>query len=97
MATISPRPTKRLGNWGSNMDLTNLHAEIANHCGEISDLFKHGAKVTVLVRNPGLEDGDVLVTDDQIDFVIIALGKLKEKEELRLKKEDVIRNTLGLR
>lgn len=78
------------------MDLKSLHAEVANHCGEISDLFKRGAKVTVLVRNPDLEDGDMLVTDDQIDLVIAALGKLKEKEEMKLKKEDVIRNALGI-
>jgi hypothetical protein len=76
------------------MKPTELHAEIANHCGEIADLFKPGVRITILVRNPNLEDADVLVTDDSIDSAIAALGKLKEKEERKLSPEDVIRNAL---
>ena len=76
--------------------LVNLHAEIANHAGEISDLFVRGAKVTILVRNPDLEDADVLVTNDEIDSAIAALGKLKLKEERKLTPQDVLSNALGL-
>jgi hypothetical protein len=76
-------------------EIKNLHAEVANHCGEIADLFKPGVKVTVLVRNPAVDDGDVLVTDDLIDLAIIALGKLKEKEERKLSPSDVVRNAMG--
>ena len=73
-----------------NNRLTNLHAEIANHAGEIASFFKHGAKVTILVRNPSVEDADVLVTDDVIDSAIAALEKLKTKEERKLSPLDVV-------
>jgi hypothetical protein len=66
------------------MKLPEVHAEIAEHCGEISDLFKPGCKVTILVRNPSLKDGDVLVSDDAIDAVVAALQRLKEKDEVKL-------------
>lgn len=77
-------------------NLKGLHAEIANHAGDIADLFKSGAHVTILVRNPVVNDGDVLVTDDQIDLAIAALQNLKAKEELKLTSKDVISNSLGL-
>jgi hypothetical protein len=62
------------------MDLKKLHAEIANHCGQVARLFRPGVKVTILVRSPAEGDADVLVTDDQIDAAIAALAKLKEQE-----------------
>jgi hypothetical protein len=70
--------------------LINLHAQVANHCGEIADLFKPGARVTVLVRNPGLDDGDIVVTDDSIDAAIAALENLKRKDERKLTARDVL-------
>lgn len=79
------------------MELINIHAEIANHCGDISDLFKPGVKVTVLVRNTKITDADVLVTDDEIDLMIAALLKLKQKEEQKLSSADVLANAIGIR
>jgi len=67
------------------MTLAEVHNEIRYHCGEICDLFKSGAKVTVLVRNPGRgEQGphsaDMLVSDDDLDEVIKSLEYLKARE-----------------
>lgn len=64
--------------------LKSVHAQIANHCVEVSDLFKPGARVTILVRNPGLGDGDLVVTDDSFDHAISALEKLKAKDAIKL-------------
>lgn len=69
------------GKDSDEMDLTELHAIIANHAGEIADLFKrsHGIKVTILARNPTLEDGDVVVSNDSIEAAISALRKLESR------------------
>jgi hypothetical protein len=73
------------------MKLAEVHAEVANHCGDIAELFKPGAKVSVLIRNPRLNDGDMIVTDDDMDLVIAAVQRLKEKEEKKLSLEDSLR------
>jgi hypothetical protein len=71
--------------------LTKLHAEVARHCGEIADLFKRGeARVTILIRNPGVTDGDIVVTDDQFDSAIAALHQLKTKEQRKLTVTDLL-------
>lgn len=39
--------------------------EIASEkLGEIADLFKEGAKVTLVVRTPGKDDADFILTND---------------------------------
>lgn len=43
--------------------LRRAHAAIAELCCTIEDLFMPGAKVTVVVTNPGYGDADVLVTN----------------------------------
>ena len=74
------------------MTVKEAHAEIANHCGDIAVLFKPGAKVTVLIRNPDIAEGgaDMLVTDDQPDLIIAAIQRLKERKEQKLTYEDLI-------
>lgn len=47
----------------------------------IQSAFKKGAKVTVLVINPG-PDANVLVTLDTIPDLIAALEELKERPEI---------------
>lgn len=67
------------------MNVVEMHREIANHASKIRHLFKPGAKVSIVVRNPSLPDGDVLVSDDQIDDVKRALDRLATKEVQHLK------------
>lgn len=78
------------------MNVTETHAEIADHCGRIAKYFKPGARVTVLIRNPvsaGQEEGsrDMLVSDDNIDLIIPALRRLQQREEKKLTLEDMTR------
>ena len=74
----------------------DFHARIANHAGDIAGLFKPGAKVTVLVRSPGIPDADVLVTDDSVDAIIAALEKLRIRPEQKLTRARVLRDALDL-
>lgn len=69
-----------------------VHAEIAGHCGEIAALFKPGARVTVVVRNPNEEskDADAIFTDDDLDLVIASIERLKKKDAKILKIEDLL-------
>jgi hypothetical protein len=66
------------------MTVADMHLVIANHAGEISDLFKPGAKVSIIVRNPSLADGDVFISDDSPEEVKRALDRLATKKEQRL-------------
>jgi hypothetical protein len=70
--------------------VNQVHAEVAEHCSQIAHLFKPGARVTVLIRNPGLGDGDMVVTDDSLDAAIAALENLKGKEERKLTASDFL-------
>lgn len=49
------------------------------HMGEIKLLFKN-PKVTIVVRNPDLKDGDLIVTEDNIYDVIASIKKLQERD-----------------
>jgi len=66
-----------------------VHWAIADHCGEIAKLFKPGAKVSVIVRNPAADETEphsaaMLVSDDNPDQIIAALEHLKKREEQKL-------------
>jgi hypothetical protein len=45
---------------------------ISGHMDEILGLFKPGAKITVIVRFPGLPDRDLIMSDDELEEVIAA-------------------------
>ena len=72
------------------MTVGQVHAEVAEHCSQIARLFKAGARVTVLIRNPNLADGDMVVSDDETDLAVMALQRLKEKKEQKLSLEDLL-------
>lgn len=62
--------------------------EIASHCADIADLFKPGAKVTVIVRNPSQDkephSAALTVGNDDFDHVAEALEYLRKWEEQKL-------------
>lgn len=65
------------------------HQEIANHCCAIEDLFKPGAKVSVIVRNPGQgsepHSADIFVSNDNdFEALIEAIHYLRKREEQKL-------------
>jgi len=65
------------------------HAAVAEQCAHIAGFFKPDARITVLIRNPSLPDGDMVVSDDSMDLAIEALARLKDREEKKLSLEDM--------
>jgi len=49
--------------------------DIANHLDAIGSHFKPGCKVTLLVRNPDVADGDLLMTVDDPVAIIESIRK----------------------
>lgn len=69
------------------MTKREAHAEIASRCVEIADLFKPGAKVTVVVRNPEIRSdhsADMFISDDDPDAVIEAIEHLRSRRDEKL-------------
>lgn len=59
------------------MNLAQIHDRLADHCEDIAQLFKPGSKVTILVRHTKIEDGDVVVTADDLGSVMAAIARLQ--------------------
>ncbi len=57
--------------------LRELQEQIAYHLEEIARLFK-SPKITIVVRNDELADGDVVLSDDDLDKAIAAIHRLQE-------------------
>jgi len=47
---------------------------------ELEKLFKPHCKLTLLMRNPESDDGDMLLTRDEFDDIIAAIQRLRDKE-----------------
>jgi len=61
------------------LTLAEVHSEISVHLAEISRLFKN-PKITIIVRAPDQPDGDVILSDDDLDRVIAAIENLKGRD-----------------
>jgi hypothetical protein len=59
------------------VDLIALQIAIESHLVEIEKLFKRGAKLTLVVRIPGNDEADVVLTTDDLDEAIHAIGRRK--------------------
>lgn len=55
--------------------ITNLYIELDGDLRRIARRFKN-PKITLIVRNPDLADGDVVLTDDDPQKAIEAIQKL---------------------
>ena len=71
----------------SKPELVDAKNIIANFLqNEIEPLFKSGARITMVVRNPSADrephSGALLVTNDDIDTAIEALQYLKKQERI---------------
>ena len=62
--------------------LVNLHPSISTYLNKIVALFKPGAKITLIVRNPDVPDGDVILGNDNLDDAIAAINNLKAREPI---------------
>jgi len=68
------------------MTLIETHAEVADHAAAIAKLFKPGAKVSILIRNPNVagkepHSADMVVSDDDMGQVIESIEYLRKREE----------------
>jgi hypothetical protein len=68
------------------MTLVEVNEEIGAHCEEIAKLFRPGAKVSVIVRNPNFDktphSAAALTTIDDIDELIGCLKYLKTRDKI---------------
>ena len=70
-------PTKET----SAFRLAQVRERIAEHMDAILEEFKSGAKVTVLVRTPGNNDADLLLTNDDLGEVSAMVERSKTRPE----------------
>lgn len=75
------------------MTVAETHAKIAMRCRDIAKLFKPGAKVTVVVRNPAADrephSAAMMVGDDDLSDMQDAIRYLATRDEKRLEPSDV--------
>ena len=57
-------------------ELEKLRFVLAERLEEISEFFKPGAKVSLLVRNPSIPNADLLLTSDDQGEIIKAVQRL---------------------
>ncbi len=55
--------------------LEELRERMGNKLAEIAEWFVN-PKITIVVRAPHLNDGDVVLTDDDVELAIAAIRKL---------------------
>jgi hypothetical protein len=60
------------------LNLQELHTLLNGHLEDIATMFR-SPKITLIVRAPDLSDGDVVVTDDDLDAAIASLQRLKDR------------------
>lgn len=56
-----------------------VEEKICRHLDQIGKMFKN-PKITILVRNPDLKDGDLILTEDSMDEAIKALEKARDRD-----------------
>ena len=58
-----------------------VHNRIAEHGAKIARLFLKPVNVTILVRCPGIDEADVLVSSDTIEGIEAIVARSKSREE----------------
>ena len=58
--------------------LQQLHLNLDYYLQRIAGHFKN-PKITLVIRNPDLADGDVVLSDDDPEAAIVAIRRLQEK------------------
>lgn len=57
-----------------------VRSRCAEHLEQVSELFKHGAKVTLIVRTPGFPEQDFMLGDDTIEGAMELLERSKTRQ-----------------
>jgi hypothetical protein len=82
---------------GKDEALGKVHAEIANHLGELSKLFKDGVCLTFIMRDPKDTESYIVVGDDTEPEKIMETIRRSEAQKPRvLTPEDLLRHALGI-
>ena len=68
----------------TSLVVAKLGAHIAEILCLLEATFKPGVKLSLIVRVPGNEDADILVTSDQIPELEALLKRSKAREEIDL-------------
>ena len=63
--------------------LKHLHADISEKLNEINRLFTQDTKMTLIIRTPWLEDGGVLMGNDDFEEAIVELNRLRAREPVQ--------------
>lgn len=71
----------------SNETMTKVHEYIANRMEEIRKCFLN-AKVSVLIRNPDIKDGDLYLSADDTLKVLTAIKRLEDKKNENVSKHN---------
>jgi hypothetical protein len=64
-----------------HLKLARLHQAISDHLEAISDFFTQKPKITIVIRTPWLECGDVVLTDDDSELAIAAIKRLEQAKD----------------
>jgi hypothetical protein len=54
--------------------------KVSNALARLEKLFAAHCKLTFIMRNPQVEDGDMILTQDDLEKVEAAIKRLKERE-----------------
>ena len=63
----------------NDLNLQIAREQASGHLEQIARLFKPGAKLTLLVRTPGNDEADFLLTNDDLDAVTPAIERAKNR------------------
>lgn len=64
----------------NTVKMHEVHARCCEALGTLEPLFKPHCKLTLLMRNPKSDDGDMIVTTDDLGAIIKAIERLQETE-----------------
>lgn len=59
-----------------------LHDDLSSDLAQIARRFK-APRITLIVRNPQLADGDVVIGNDDLDEAIAAIRRMQEREPVK--------------
>jgi hypothetical protein len=62
------------------MTLREAQIVCDSHLQEMEKCFRSHVKLTFIARNPESDDGDLILTRDDLELVEIAIRKLRDRE-----------------
>lgn len=65
----------------ADVRLWEVRERVSNLMDDVLNEFKPGARITVLVRTPGNDNADMLLTNDSMDEIAKAIERSKTRPE----------------